>query len=441
MKLKAKLISMISAFCLVCVMLVVGIYALKSANFQMGGEISFKATGVNATISKGELATGSHVNSSDATTKMQGFSITTAEDQDEINALASSWSGLKLQFNAVGDDATITFTIKNDNTASDQYLGVAITVNQGTVDNASVSVSPATAVIEPEQTQEFVVTFSVTQKDMDASLKGFTLDFSLSHETPTSLLEYSTSEEGATITGISLKTIKNLTIPETVVIGGTVYPVVGIGDYALENCINIESIVIPDSITSIGWEPLKGCSSLKTIEIGKGVTLLPYGETHFSFIENLESITLHAENVVTAYTDMDFYNGMLQYTIYVPAGLVDAYKATDPWSLIAENIKPIPETREELNVTFTGTYEPGGDENYPEDYIRVNAPTAYKGEDFTFTIDYYIEVTEGSPLQWVAHVNVNGYEVESFGYAYNTEITIPASYMTQDLVIILEWQA
>lgn len=46
MSLKAKLISTISAFCLVLALLVVGVFAAQSATIQLGGTVSFTATAV-----------------------------------------------------------------------------------------------------------------------------------------------------------------------------------------------------------------------------------------------------------------------------------------------------------------------------------------------------------------------------------------------------------
>ncbi len=44
-------------------------------------------------------------------------------------------------------------------------------------------------------------------------------------------------------------------------------PVVAIEDYAFENCRSITSVVVPDSITTIGLGAFKGCSNLETLEL------------------------------------------------------------------------------------------------------------------------------------------------------------------------------
>ena len=64
-------------------------------------------------------------------------------------------------------------------------------------------------------------------------------------------------------------------IPST--LGG--YPVTGINSYSFKDCINVTSIVIPDTITHIGIKAFAGCSKLTNITIPDSVKALGY--THF----------------------------------------------------------------------------------------------------------------------------------------------------------------
>ena len=65
----------------------------------------------------------------------------------------------------------------------------------------------------------------------------------------------------------------NLTIPATY----NDLPVVGIGVKAFENCANLTSVRVPDSVTVIDWDSFYGCTALTSINIPDGITLIGSG--------------------------------------------------------------------------------------------------------------------------------------------------------------------
>ena len=79
-------------------------------------------------------------------------------------------------------------------------------------------------------------------------------------------------------------------------------PVTKIGNEAFKNSA-ITSIVIPDSVTSIGDCAFYNCSSLTSIEIGNGVTTI--GDDVFCLCDSLTSITIPTS--VTSIGDCAFY--------------------------------------------------------------------------------------------------------------------------------------
>ena len=63
-----------------------------------------------------------------------------------------------------------------------------------------------------------------------------------------------------------------------------------IGDSMFNNCDIIQTILLPNSVTSIGLRAFSGCSSLKSVTIGNSVTSI--GLSAFSSCSSLKSVTI-----------------------------------------------------------------------------------------------------------------------------------------------------
>ena len=180
MTLKTKLISCIVAFVMVASLMMVSILASPTITMQMGGNVSFTATDLQVTISDGVLANGTL---EDSANKMQGVKIDAYNDG--ATELAT-WTNLNLTFNESGEDMTITFTITNNSTVDD--IQATVTVNQGTTDNATVSVttpsSSSVRIPANDGSQQFVVTFHIDNRNNPASIQGFQIDIDLEKYVP-----------------------------------------------------------------------------------------------------------------------------------------------------------------------------------------------------------------------------------------------------------------
>ena len=89
------------------------------------------------------------------------------------------------------------------------------------------------------------------------------------------------------VKGIGTCTDEKLLIPETSPSGDRV---IGIATMAFRGCVTFTSVVIPDSVTIIGWQAFCYCTSLTSVELSDSVTMI--GENAFSECTNLKSINL-----------------------------------------------------------------------------------------------------------------------------------------------------
>ena len=103
-------------------------------------------------------------------------------------------------------------------------------------------------------------------------------------------------------------------IPEFIEHKGENIPVTTIGDRAFNNCINLTSIAIPNSVTTIGNGAFFGCSSLTSVVIPNSVTTI--GSSAFCGCNNLTSVVI--PNSVTTIGDHAFYYCSSLTSVVIP---------------------------------------------------------------------------------------------------------------------------
>ena len=92
----------------------------------------------------------------------------------------------------------------------------------------------------------------------------------------------------------------------------------------------VKDLVIPNSVTSIGWAAFYGFSGLTSVTIGNGVESIEYRA--FSYCSKLLDVYCYAEKVPST-DDGAFYDSYpANATLHVPYASVNRYKATAPWS-------------------------------------------------------------------------------------------------------------
>ena len=110
------------------------------------------------------------------------------------------------------------------------------------------------------------------------------------------------------------RNIQTATIPASITYKGTTYSVTSIGDEAFRYCSSLTSVVIPDSVTSIGDSAFYNCSSLTSVVIPDSVTSIGYGA--FYYCRSLTSVV-----IPDSVTSIGFsaFSGCSSLTIYCEA--------------------------------------------------------------------------------------------------------------------------
>ena len=147
-------------------------------------------------------------------------------------------------------------------------------------------------------------------------------------------------------------------IPEAVSNKGKTYTVIGIGPYAFYRCEDIELVSMPNTITTIGNYAFGLCSGLKSAYLPKSVKTIgadafyecssllfieiPSGVTYidryaFWGCEGLVGVTSHIRKFEGVSISSDIFGTpdidvFKTATLYVPRGMISAYRARAPWS-------------------------------------------------------------------------------------------------------------
>ena len=304
MSTKVKLVSLISAFVFVLAIMMVAVMAVPTVTLNIGGNISFTATDLQVTISQGVLANGTI---EDSANKMQEVKIDAYDDGTEELA---TWTNLELTFDESGEDMTITFIITNNSTIDD--IRATVTVDQGTTNNATVSVttpsSSSVRIPANDGSQQFVVTFHIDNRNDSASIENFEISIDLEKYEPQvyDYFDFDVNSDGTTVTltdyDSSLSGTTDIVIPSTVSQNesgqwteGDTYTVTDIlsaalGIYGVFYNSGITSIEFPSTLETIGNYAFYGCSGLTSVSLPSGLTSI--GNAAFQNCSGLTSITL-----------------------------------------------------------------------------------------------------------------------------------------------------
>ena len=108
-------------------------------------------------------------------------------------------------------------------------------------------------------------------------------------------ITYRIDENGAMV-AVAEASLTEANILSSVEFEGNQYPVIKINNGVFSGNTNLESVALPESLTTLGSGTFSYCSSLKTIKIPSGVTAIP--DQCFDGCSSLENVTI-PEGVTT----------------------------------------------------------------------------------------------------------------------------------------------
>ncbi len=166
-----------------------------------------------------------------------------------------------------------------------------------------------------------------------------------------SILEDDNGDKYISITGWE-EPGEELVIPETMNINGENIPAKEIGANVFKDNKTLKSVIMPDTITTIGEYAFSGCSSIDSITIPDNVTLI--GNYAFNGCSNLEIVTINDNSKLTTIGSYAFSSCSSLTSIIIPDSVTEiGYSAFEGCSSLTSIV--IPDSVTEIgNFAFSG---------------------------------------------------------------------------------------
>ena len=119
-----------------------------------------------------------------------------------------------------------------------------------------------------------------------------------------------------------------------------------IGEMAFSQCKFLKEIVIPASVKTVMYQAFEDCAALTTVTI-EGYTSI--GSNAFSGCGGITTLRLESTTVPTLPDNCGLYDHAENITVYLPAGMLDAYEHVygNDWGQQFKEVIEAPDTDEE----------------------------------------------------------------------------------------------
>lgn len=142
-------------------------------------------------------------------------------------------------------------------------------------------------------------------------------------------ITYRIDEKGAMV-ATAEATLTEANIPSAVEFEGNQYPVIKINEKVFSGNTNLTAVTLPDGLVEIDNNAFWICCNLESIIIPSSVNSI--GISAFSECKALKDIYCQAVNVPETHSSTFNNSPIEKMTLYVPGESMNAYKTTAPWS-------------------------------------------------------------------------------------------------------------
>ena len=372
--------------------------AIQQFNMNVGGNITFNATDVQATISAGQVANGTVA---DSANKMHEITITPENDGATEKA---TWENLEITFDGL-DDVIISFTVTNNHTESN--LKMSLETSSINAENMTISTkidnSNKTSVVIPKQAEgndnkvDCQIIFHVESNLTSANIEGFSIEYTFENTEEEPASGYEVSIDSSATSLVSSLSATSVGESEQVTFTSTAKDTIG------EEQITTQEIKITDIE---GQEVPYTVSNLED-------------STQYSFTMPASNVTISVESqTLTRITDFAISSCMIK-----------AYTGPDTTEEVVVPATYYPYQQETGNTLRFETQEEflsTGMSDYGLMFLLVGGHFSYKTSD---SVEFKDVGNDG--MTWLMETAMS-FSQEQFPL----EITLPTEYtLTQDDLI------